>query len=701
MTTLPSKAAELMLEATSNAGMLLGARGTILKMNKAAKILFRDEEGALHHRQVASYIWASYSNEDDHVSSPVLKHPNESRWEKLMEGLSNDKPEEFKARCKAHHGTQFGATITLMRLLQDFRDSENMGDITTYSFCVYVQPHVAEIVSGHDKSEMRHLPSADQDIMAAIIDASFEPMFQINSSGIILMCNKAAVDIFGWTRGEFIGQNISMVCDDQHAGVHNLYLSRYLRTGVKRVIGRKRELTGKKKDGTLFPVELGVSEILANTGEIFFCGFLRDLSKQKQITEESLHRLHLVDGMVNASFDSMFLINKDGIIQMVNDAASQIFGWSKEEFLNKNISMIAERHHAENHCIYLSSYLASGEKRVIGKRRKLTAVKKDGIEFPIELGVKEVKAPWGDSYFCGFVKDLTQDERNHERLQRKEQLTSGMLNSSFDPMFQINERGTIYMVNQAAMDYFGWSREEFLGSNISMICGGEHSKHHNEYLEHYLRTGEKRVIGKRRQLNAVRKDGTEFPIELGIAEVQTIWGEKFFCGFVRDIRREKSGAAEILEKEQLLEGIIQTGFDPMFAIDDKWNIYLTNTAATKELGWSTAELVGNDIRLLMPEGLRAKQVNIFETCFQCKNKLAVKEFIDNMEFVRKNGSILSCQVGLSEIVGQFSNLLASNEGDDSKGSRIFTVFLHGAKDSATASDIFKSITSRFSGIKTE
>ena len=83
-----------------------------------------------------------------------------------------------------------------------------------------------------------------------------------------------------------------------------------------------------------------------------------------------------------------------------------------------------------------------------------------------------------------------------------------MINSSFDAMFQINERGIIQMVNQAAVDHFGWTKEEFLGNNISMVCAGEHGKKHNQYLQRYIRTGEKRAMGKRRQVNAVRKDGT-------------------------------------------------------------------------------------------------------------------------------------------------------------------------------------------------
>jgi two-component system sensor kinase FixL len=121
---------------------------------------------------------------------------------------------------------------------------------------------------------------------------------------------------------------------------------------------------------------------------------------------------------------------------------------------------------------------------------------KNGSTFPFMLGVQEVKSSNGNSSFCGYIKDLTQQELDEERLLRREQIASGIIYSAFDPMFQINERGIIQMINQAAIDFICWEREEFLGCNVSMICGGGHSEKHDEHIKRYLRTEEKRVIGK-------------------------------------------------------------------------------------------------------------------------------------------------------------------------------------------------------------
>eukprot|EP00957_Ditylum_brightwellii_P006182 467911-Ditylum_brightwellii.AAC.1 len=99
-----------------------------------------------------------------------------------------------------------------------------------------------------------------------------------------------------------------------------------------------------------------------------------------------------------------------------------------------------------------------------------------------------------------------------------EDLTLGLLESSLDPIFLINDHGIIRLVNRAAVGQFGWSKEEFLNQNISMIIGGRHGPRHDECIEHFLQTGIKCEMGKKRELLAKRKDGSEFVIELGLSE---------------------------------------------------------------------------------------------------------------------------------------------------------------------------------------
>ena len=127
--------------------------------------------------------------------------------------------------------------------------------------------------------------------------------------------------------------------------------------------------------------------------------------------------------------------------------------------------------------------------------------------------------------------------------------TASKSEAEFDSLFVINEEGIIEMVNEAATKEFGWTQQEFIGNNISMICGGGHGPKHDQYLKNYLKTGIKKVMGKHdRILHARRKDGLEFEISLGITETPVGSGlPRRFCGFVK---HKKKGAGRPSTKSE-------------------------------------------------------------------------------------------------------------------------------------------------------
>ncbi|CAB9510368.1 Sensor protein FixL (Partial), partial [Seminavis robusta] len=192
---------------------------------------------------------------------------------------------------------------------------------------------------------------------------------------------------------------------------------------------------------------------------------------------------------------------------------------------------------------------------IIGKKREVTAKKKDGTEVPCELGIQEIKdVSTGNRFFCGFFKDLTLLKQHEAMLQEKQALAQAMVNASFDGMVEIDQQGIIQIVNDAACNMFGYTREEFLGSNISLICGDGHAKNHDAYLQRYMETGQKRVIGQKRQVKARRKDGTELEVELGVQEVTLFSGKKAFCGFIRDMTQQRKDKRALRKQQQLIHG---------------------------------------------------------------------------------------------------------------------------------------------------
>lgn len=222
--------------------------------------------------------------------------------------------------------------------------------------------------------------------------------------------------------------------------------------------------------------------------------------------------------------------------------------------MGENISIICGGNHAEKHNSYIAKYLETGVTKIIGKKREVPARKKDGTEFPVELGLKEIKTESEGVIFSAFLKDLTQQKEHERQIRLRECITQAAVDSSFDPMIQIDDHGIIVSVNKAAIALFGWTREEFIGNNISMICGDGHGAHHDAYLARYIQTGQKRIIGRKRPTKAKRKDGKEFDIELGVQEVHDeATGRRYFCGYIRDTTTRKLQQKKMMRHESSVQ----------------------------------------------------------------------------------------------------------------------------------------------------
>jgi PAS domain S-box-containing protein len=260
-----------------------------------------------------------------------------------------------------------------------------------------------------------------------VVDHAFDPVLTVDEKGIICTVNEAATELFGYTESEMVGHNLRMICGGGHAENHDRYMKNYMETGVKKVIGRKREVLARKKNGSEFPCELGIQEISdVSSGKRYFCGFIKDLTLIKKHEAELQERQALNQAMINSSFDPMLEIDEAGIIKVVNDSACAMFGYTRDEFLGSNISMICGDGHAAKHEAYMRRYLEGGEKHIIGRKRQVKARRKDGSEFVVELGVQEViLSTTGKKAFCGFIRDLTAQNKDKRALRKQQQIIHG------------------------------------------------------------------------------------------------------------------------------------------------------------------------------------------------------------------------------------------------------------------------------------
>ena len=174
---------------------------------------------------------------------------------------------------------------------------------------------------------------------------------------------------------------------------------------------------------------------------------------------------------------------------------------------------------------------------------------------------------------------------------------AAVLDTVIDGVISINESGTMLSVNSAVLRIFGYREEQLLGHNVTMLMPEPHRSAHARYIENFRRTGIAKVIGVGgRELTALRADGSLFPISLGVTET-IVDGISIFVGVIRDIT-ERHTAQELSTE---LAGVAEVVVDALVVIDEKGTIQSWNPAASRIFGYEPDEVMGKNVKLLMPE----------------------------------------------------------------------------------------------------
>ena len=275
----------------------------------------------------------------------------------------------------------------------------------------------------------------------AVLEAAIDGILTIDQRGTIEFANAAAARIFGYTVADLTGQPISILMPESVAGDHGDYLQAYLQGGKPDVIGRGRELTARRADGTLFPIEIGVSEALDGDRRIF-TAMVRDLSDSRAARQEIEQSHERLRSIVESVVDGIVTIDERGTIETINGATERIFGYSAEEIVGRNVRELMPSPFREEHDRYLRRYITTGERRIIGFGREVRGRRKDGSTFPLDLAVSEGFIG-KRRVFTGIIRDLEGLRRAEERASRAEQLaalstiTAGIAHDVGTPMTTI------------------------------------------------------------------------------------------------------------------------------------------------------------------------------------------------------------------------------------------------------------------------
>ena len=253
------------------------------------------------------------------------------------------------------------------------------------------------------------------DLYRTIVDTAADAIVVIDASGTIRSVNRSFETMFGYEAPDMLGRNVRMLMPEPYASEHDSYLDAYLRTGERRIIGIGREVSGRRRDGTVFPMELSVGEVHTE-GERLFVGIVRDITDRKAAEAAVRAREAELRSILDTVPDAIIVIDETGVIRSFSPAAERLFGYKADDAIGRNISTMMPSPYRGAHDGYLRRYLHTGERRIIGIGRVVVGLRRDGSTFPMELAVGEVNLG-GRRLFTGFVRDLTERQRTEKRLQ--------------------------------------------------------------------------------------------------------------------------------------------------------------------------------------------------------------------------------------------------------------------------------------------
>jgi sigma-B regulation protein RsbU (phosphoserine phosphatase) len=291
--------------------------------------------------------------------------------------------------------------------------------------------------------------------------------------------------------------------------------------------------------------------------------------------------------------DGLILINESGRIQLFNAAAERLFGYRREETLEKNVNMLMPSPYAEQHDRYLAAYAKTGIKKIIGIGREVKARRKDGLVFPIYLSVGELTLE-GRPLFVGVIHDLTEHKRAEQRL-----LTlSSAIDQSPTAVLIADKDGVIRYVNQSFERLTGYTAGEVVGKNPKLLRSDRTPREQYRRLWSTIQSGRE----WRGEIEDRRKDGSLYWAQETITPLRDANGEiTHYLSIQQDVTEQKRDKEALTESEARFRHVAEMTGEWLWEQDPEGRYVYSSGAVQRILGFMPEEILGKKFVDLQPQ----------------------------------------------------------------------------------------------------
>ena len=438
-----------------------------------------------------------------------------------------------------------------------------------------------------------------------LLEAAPDAMLVVNPRGEIVLLNVQTEKQFGYRADELIGRNVKDVIPEGFA-------ERLIADGARTAAGATPqhidsgvELSGRRKDGSEFPIEIMLSPLQSTEG-ILVTAAVRDITERKN-TEEHLAQMEdKYRGLLEAAPDAMVVVNPTGDMVLLNVQAERQFGYSPDELVGQKVQNIIPQGFAERLVADDNRTAAEALAQQIGTGIELTGRRKDGSQFPIEIMLSPLESEDG-ILVTAAIRDITVRKNAEEHLAQLEGRYRGLLEAAPDAMVVVNSRGSIVLLNVQAERQFGYRRDELVGQKVKNIIPKGFAE---RLIADDTRTAAEALaqqIGTGLELIGRRRDGSNFPIEIMLSPLESAEGI-LVTAAIRDITVRKDAEKHLAQMEARYRGLLEAAPDAMVVVNPSGDIILLNVQAEKRFGYRSDELVGQKVKNIIPKGFAERLI---------------------------------------------------------------------------------------------
>lgn len=285
------------------------------------------------------------------------------------------------------------------------------------------------------------------------------------------------------------------------------------------------------------------------------------------------------DQTLDQSLIAVVMIDEQNRIKRYNRAAEALWGFSREEVINRNVSILVPQEHRGRHDDYVDHHRRTGENRIVGTSREVEVERKDGSRIWVQLALSQVKVG-RKKYYSAFVRDVTAERSARETMQQT-------LEQALDAVVCIDEHNNITLFNKAAEVLWGYSRDQVMGQNVKMLVPQIHQPSHDEYVRRNREGGQDRIVGTSREVEIERLDGGHRWALLSLSKV-VVDDRITYTAFLRDITEE----VERREEMRMLSLVADKTENLVVITDAEGCIEYVNNGFIRMTGYTLAEVQG-------------------------------------------------------------------------------------------------------------